>query len=114
RPIRSSPGGALVGTAPAGTGGRVIDGPQIATLNSVSYAWWNVTWDTGASGWSADFMRAPRFRAADRVEAAVDGLKIRATPAGGEIGSVILGAVGTISSSHEPTGAFLGGVFYIW
>jgi photosystem II stability/assembly factor-like uncharacterized protein len=114
RPVRSTAGGVQTGLASAGTGGQVTSGPQTAPVGGVQYTWWMSAWDTGISGWSADLMRSPRFSGGDRVEAGTSGLKVRDTPAGQEIGSVALGAQGTISATESATGSFLNGIFYIW
>jgi hypothetical protein len=45
--VRSTAGGTLAGTQPNGALGTVAAGPQTAN----SFPWWEVTFDTGVSGW---------------------------------------------------------------
>ncbi len=53
--VRPSPGSSTVlGTQSAGSQGVLIAGPQTASLSGASYVWWQVAWDSGSSGWSAD------------------------------------------------------------
>src|SRR5262249_11480353 len=109
RPIRSTAAGVETGSAPAGTSGHILGEPQLAILGGVTYTWWNVSWDNGLTGWSADFMRAPRFHGGEKIEVGVNLLEVRDAPAGQEIGSVALGTQGSVSEVDSPMGAFLGG-----
>ena len=51
--VRSTAGGAEIGSLLTSDKGTVIGGPQKAILNGLYYRWWNITWDKGLSGWSA-------------------------------------------------------------
>lgn len=51
--VRSTAGGVEIGSVLTGDQGTVIGGPQKAILNGLYYRWWNITWDKGLSGWSA-------------------------------------------------------------
>jgi parallel beta-helix repeat protein len=51
--VRSTAGGDKIGSISTSDTGTVIDGPQKAMLNGLYYRWWNITWDKGLSGWSA-------------------------------------------------------------
>jgi len=51
--VRSTAGGILVGYVNTGYVGTVVGGPQNANLNGVNYTWYEVSWDSGISGWSA-------------------------------------------------------------
>jgi len=52
--VRSGPGGALLGTADSGDGGTVTAGPQGADFGGVFFVWWEIDWDSGLAGWSAE------------------------------------------------------------
>ena len=48
--VRSSPGGASLGTQNPNSFGTVIDGPNL----QANFSWWNINYDTGVDGWTAD------------------------------------------------------------
>ena len=48
--VRSSPNGTKIGDQPAGTLGTIIGGSVL----SGGYTWWQIDYDSGADGWSAD------------------------------------------------------------
>jgi hypothetical protein len=53
--VRQDPAGTVLGMAPGGSQGTIIDGPQQADLNGTSETWWKIHWDpaTGLQdGWS--------------------------------------------------------------
>lgn len=56
----TSGGSKLLCTQPAGAPGSIIDGPQTAS----GYTWWNVNYDSGCDGWSAEVYLAPATTAA--------------------------------------------------
>jgi hypothetical protein len=51
---RTTPGGAIAGSHTNGELGTVTAGPQTAKLGTASYTWWNINYDSGADGWSAE------------------------------------------------------------
>jgi hypothetical protein len=51
--VRSTAGGVEIGSVSTSDKGTVIGGPQKVILNGLYYRWWNITWDKGISGWSA-------------------------------------------------------------
>jgi parallel beta-helix repeat protein len=51
--VRSTAGGVEIGSVLTSDKGTVIGGPQNAILNGLYYRWWNIMWDKGLSGWSA-------------------------------------------------------------
>ena len=54
--VRSSANGSIIGKESTGSEGTLIGGPT----NAGGYAWWDVKYDNGVTGWSAeDFMQSP-------------------------------------------------------
>ena len=54
--VRSSPAGTVKGSESTGALGTLVGGP----VNMNGYTWWNVDYDNGVKGWSAeDFMQKP-------------------------------------------------------
>ena len=57
--IRSTPGGTLMGAQPSGATGKVVDGPQIRSLNGVPVTWWGCAMTNSPSGWVGEDYLAP-------------------------------------------------------
>ncbi len=54
--VRATPNGTIVGKQTAGAFGTLVGGPS----NANGYTWWNIKYDAGASGWTAeDFLQKP-------------------------------------------------------
>src|SRR6267143_4106603 len=52
----------IITTESVGSQGTLVNGPLVAALNGVSYTWWGVDWDDGASGWSIEsFLSFPKL-----------------------------------------------------
>lgn len=45
------PGSGRVGTQVSGSLGVAVAGPQVAPVGGTIYVWWNISFDTGSSGW---------------------------------------------------------------
>ena len=52
--VRDSPAGNKTGNVCDGTRGTILDGPQSAFLEELTYTWWKVRWDDGQVGWSTE------------------------------------------------------------
>lgn len=52
--VRSTPGGAVLDTAVCGEAGRLLAGPNSATVSGHWYLFYQVEWNGGATGWSAE------------------------------------------------------------
>ena len=52
--VRDSPAGDKTGNVYDGARGTILDGPQSAFLEGLTYTWWEVQWDDGQVGWSAE------------------------------------------------------------
>jgi hypothetical protein len=64
--VRSNPNGSIVGKQTAGAFGTLVGGPS----NANGYTWWNIKYDTGVSGWSAeDFLQKPAQSATTKQSA---------------------------------------------
>ncbi len=50
--VRSTPGGSALGLQYQGALGTVISGP----VSAGGYTWWNINYDTGVDGWSAEHL----------------------------------------------------------
>jgi hypothetical protein len=54
--VRSTAGGTLLGTQPAGVFGRIVGGPQQAAISgsgsATRFTFWQIDYDTGVDGWS--------------------------------------------------------------
>lgn len=57
--VYQTPGSFRVGTQLAGSLGVAAAGPQVAGLGGTIYIWWNITFDSGSSGWvQQDYLTA--------------------------------------------------------
>ena len=61
--VRSTPGGAVVDTATCGQPGRLLAGPDSATVSGHWYLFYKVEWNGGSVGWSAENFLATDFLA---------------------------------------------------
>jgi hypothetical protein len=54
--VRETAGGNVIGLVRAGDTGTVLSGPQRARNvdDGLDYRWWEIRWDNGLQGWSAD------------------------------------------------------------
>lgn len=126
--VRSAPNGEIAGTQGAGARGVLTGSPVVAG----GYTWWNVNYDTGMDGWSAeDFMQqvsapfaqtnifsnsalaagvgfatqsAQRQLAAGSSVTATANLNVRSTPGGAIIATVPGGTQGKISGGPQVSG----------
>ncbi len=131
--IRSSPGGAIVGSVGSGALGTVVGGPT-SDVSGVRY--WQIAYDSSSTGWSQEGdifspylvkvamsatptstpqstpSRTPTptqntFSANDRVRVNVSSLNIRSSPGGNKIGSAPPNAVGTIVGGPIISGNYI-------
>ncbi len=81
--------------------GFVLSGP----VASSGISWWNINYDTGVDGWSAELYlqkvatpsSSTKFVTGNRVRT-TDKLNVRATAGGTLLGTKTLGALGTVAS----------------
>jgi hypothetical protein len=92
--VRATPGGAYLGQVTAGQAGTMIGGPTGATYSGTFYKWYNVTWDSGLSGWSIE---AALTKINDTVRPTISDFRV-APP------SVILGGNFTIPYEVSDSG----------
>jgi fibronectin type 3 domain-containing protein len=52
--VRASPAGTALGTQTINQLGTIVDGPVTASLGGTLFNWYNVNWDAGVDGWSAE------------------------------------------------------------
>ena len=57
--IRGTPSGTLMGSQPMGSTGKVVDGPQIRSLNGTPVTWWGLAMTNSPSGWVGEDYLAP-------------------------------------------------------
>jgi hypothetical protein len=110
--VRSTPGGPVVDTVQCGEAGRVLAGPDSATVASHWYLFYRVRWNNGAVGWSAE-----NFLSTDNLApcsedvvpsnrppfARISGRTLLLTPTGSEPVEVVVGdATGRILGRSGP------------
>ncbi len=52
--VRDFPAGNPIGRKFDGDRGVVLEGPETATLEGITYTWWRIRWEDGMVGWSAE------------------------------------------------------------
>ena len=54
--VRDSPAGASIGhNEMDGSKGTIISGPTYAMKDGLNFKWWQICWDDGYTGWSAEY-----------------------------------------------------------
>ncbi|MGC8580965.1 MAG: amidase domain-containing protein [Thermoplasmata archaeon] len=123
--VRSSPAGDVITMEQYGSLGSVVNGPIQASLNGVSYIWWEIQYNNGVTGWSAEgngntqylqvvngYTDAYGITVGSQVQVIVSGLNVLTSPAGNIITTEQNGAIGTVVAGPEE--ASLNGVSYVW
>jgi hypothetical protein len=110
--VRSTPGGNVVDTVDCGLSGRILAGPDSATVSSHWYLFYQVEWNDGSVGWSAenflttDFLSACSEAARPFLRsplARISGRALLLTPGGSEpIEASVLDASGRILARSGP------------
>ena len=107
--VRATAGGTLLGTQPAGVFGKIVGGPQQATISGTGiltqFTFWQIDYDTGVDGWSGqdNLVLAPPVTQPPAGQIGIGGrvqvvqpINVRATAGGTLLGTQPAGAFGKV------------------